>query len=116
MYNISLKTKKCIPCEGGAPPIAKEKIQKNLSHLKEGWRVDDDKKIQRIFKFKDFKQAIRFINKVANIAENEGHHPDMRIFYSKVIVELTTHAIKGLSENDFIVAAKIDALYETEEP
>ena len=78
--------------------------------LKDKWVVIDDKKIKHEFKFKDFKQAITFINKVAEVAESEGHHPDIYVFYNKVVIELWTHAIGGLSENDFIVAAKIEPL------
>mgnify|MGYP001613854191 FL=1 len=76
-----------------------------------GWTISDDgKKISRDFQFKDFKEAMTFVNKTAAIAESEGHHPDFHIFYSKVRMELWTHAIGGLSGNDFIVAAKINAL------
>ena len=74
------------------------------------WIVIDDKKISRGFKFNHFNQAIFFVNKVADLAEAEGHHPDIHIFYNKVSLELSTHAIGGLSENDFILATKIDRL------
>lgn len=106
-----LTEKKCVPCEGGVPPFTEEQIQEYLGELHAGWEVVEGKKIQKQFKFKDFKEALQFINKVGEIAEQEGHHPDIRLFgYNKVLIELSTHTIKGLSENDFILAAKIEAL------
>lgn len=74
------------------------------------WKIIDNKKLSREFKFKDFKEAMAFVNHVADIAESEGHHPDIYIFYNLVRLELSTHAVGGLSENDFILAAKIDTL------
>lgn len=92
------------------PPLATEEIQKYLPHVP-GWEVLDDKKIRKNYKFKDFKEAMGFVNKVAELAEQEGHHPDILIHgWNKVRLELSTHAIGGLSENDFILAAKIDAI------
>lgn len=87
-----------------------EDIQKNKSQLKNDWKVIDDTKIRHEFKFKDFKQAMAFVNKAADVAEEEGHHPDIHIHYNRVIIELWTHSIGGLSENDFIMAAKIERL------
>ncbi|MCL4405668.1 MAG: 4a-hydroxytetrahydrobiopterin dehydratase [Firmicutes bacterium] len=75
-----------------------------------GWVSDNAIMIRKEFKFKDFKQAMSFVNKIADVAEAEGHHPDIYIFYSMVRIELTTHAIGGLSENDFILATKINNL------
>lgn len=90
--------------------MTKEESQKYLAEVL-GWGViEDGKKISKEFVFPDFVQAIRFIDKIAEIAEQEGHHPDLHIFYNKVRIELSTHAIGGLSENDFILAAKINAL------
>ncbi len=102
--------KKCVPCEGGVPPL--NKMQAG-DYLKEtpGWEImEDGKKIKREFKFKSFKEAIVFVGKVAELAEEEGHHPDFHIFYNCVVLESWTHAIGGLSENDFILAAKINIL------
>lgn len=107
---MSLADKKCVPCEVKIPPMDAETIQKNLKELKHPWIVEDDKKIKHEFKFKDFKEAIVFINKVANLAEAEGHHPNIHVFYNKVTIELWTHFIGGLSENDFIMASKIELL------
>jgi len=105
---IHLSDKKCVACEGGVPPLTEAEIKTYLSHVKEGWNVAGNKKIEKEFKFGDFKQAMEFVNKVAAIAEEEGHHPDIHIFYNMVKIELWTHAIGGLSENDFILAAKVD--------
>ena len=107
---IFLSDKKCIACEGGTSPLEAKKVKEHIAELDGGWEVVDGKKIRKEFKFKDFKEAITFVNKTAEIAESEGHHPDIHIFYNQVIVELWTHAVGGLSENDFILAAKIDKI------
>jgi 4a-hydroxytetrahydrobiopterin dehydratase len=106
---MDLSAKKCKPCEGGVDPFTRERIDKYLSLVKE-WQVNDDKKsISKLFKFKDFKEALAFVNQVGEIAEAEGHHPDIELGWGRVKISLTTHAIKGLSENDFILAYKIDS-------
>ncbi len=107
---MDLSSKKCVPCEGGVPPIQGEEIKKYLSQIPGGWTVEAGKKIIKEFKFKDFKEAIEFVNKVAKLAEQEDHHPDIFIFYNRVGIQLWTHAIGGLSENDFIVAAKTEQI------
>ncbi len=107
---MDLTSKKCIPCEAGTPPLKADKVQKYLSELKTPWEVEEGRKIKKKFVFKDFKEAMEFVNKVASIAEEEQHHPDVHIFYSKVTIELWTHAIGGLSENDFIMASKIEQI------
>jgi len=106
--------KKCVPCEGGTPPLENEKIQEYLKQV-EGWEVADNKLIKKTFKSKTFRESIDFVNQVAGLAEEENHHPDIIIRYNRVTFELTTHAIKGLSENDFIMASKIDLLHGWEE-
>ena len=108
---IHLSDKKCVACEGGTPPLTTEEIQ-NLKPQIPSWDVAaDEKSIAREFAFKNFKEALAFVNKVGEIAESEGHHPDLNLHnYKKVLVTLSTHAIHGLSENDFIVAAKIDKI------
>jgi len=107
---MDLISKKCVPCEAGVPPMTKIEAEKYMPEVS-GWLLaDDGKKIFREFKFKDFKEAMRFVNVVADIAESEGHHPDIYIFWNRVRLELSTHAIGGLSENDFILAAKINAI------
>jgi 4a-hydroxytetrahydrobiopterin dehydratase len=103
-----LSKKHCKPCEGGMPPLSRPK---NLEYLKQvnEWQLIEDKSIEKILLFKDFMEALVFVNKVADIAESEGHHPDILIFgWNKVKISLSTHSIGGLSDNDFILAAKID--------
>lgn len=107
---MNLTDKKCVPCEIGTPPLTPQQFEPLLKQLKLEWEVIDDKKIRHEFKFKDFEQAMDFVNKVAKLAEDEGHHPNIHIYYSKVVIDLTTHSIKGLSENDFIMAAKVENL------
>lgn len=102
--------KKCIPCEQGTKPLEEIVIKHYLKGLQNKWDVIEHKKLQYKFEFKNFKQAIYFVNKISDLVESEGHHPDIHIFYNKVIIELWTHAIKGLSENDFIIAAKIEKI------
>lgn len=104
---MDLSQKKCVPCEGGVPKLGPEKVQELLTQL-DGWSVRDDR-LQRHFRFKDFKQAMAFVNGIAEIAEQEGHHPDFKVHsWNCVDVEIWTHAIGGLSENDFILASKIE--------
>lgn len=104
-----LLQKKCVPCEGVSLPLSKEEADKYLTQV-DGWKmVADGKKISKEFNFADFIGAINFMERVADVAEMEKHHPDIHVHYNKVVLELWTHAIGGLSENDFIVAAKIDA-------
>ena len=90
------------------PPMSESKVAKYLEQVK-GWETDN-KKIWKEFRFKNFIATMGFVNKVALLAQEEGHHPDMEVHYSRVKIELWTHAIDGLSENDFILAAKIDQL------
>ncbi len=113
-----LLKKVCISCEGkGIKPFTLKELEKYMPEVP-GWALSSDEdptnglvnaRIFKEYKFKDFIGAINFVNKVAELAELEGHHPDIHINYNKVLLELTTHAIGGLSENDFIVAAKVDA-------
>jgi 4a-hydroxytetrahydrobiopterin dehydratase len=106
-----LAKKKCVPCEGGVPPLTPEQAQALMPELDQGWMLIDGARIlARTFAFKDFADALAFVNKVGTIAEEEGHHPDITLAWGSVGIELMTHAIDGLSENDFIVAAKIDEL------
>lgn len=103
--------KRCVPCEIGGKPMAPEEAAANLKFLNPAWKLSpDNKKIKRHYKFPDFASALRLVNEVGRIAEEEGHHPDIYFTWGKVEIELFTHAINGLSENDFILASKIDAL------
>jgi 4a-hydroxytetrahydrobiopterin dehydratase len=107
---MNLTEKKCKPCEGNIPKLNSREIDLYNDQLRIPWLVVDDTKISKTFSFKDFSQTMNFVNKVAEIAESEGHHPVMHVSYSRVEIELWTHAILGLSENDFILAAKIDEI------
>jgi len=107
---MDLSKKKCIPCEGGVAQLDKQEVEAYTKQVKAEWEVTDYKKISREFLFADFGQTMSFVNRVADLAEEEGHHPVMHVYYGKVIVELWTHAIEGLSENDFILAFQIDKL------
>lgn len=107
----SLRDKTCVPCEGGTAPLAPEQAFALLEKIQDDWNITcDNKAIERTFERENFKDALTFVNNIGDIAEAEGHHPDIRLHdYKKVTVTLTTHAINGLSENDFIVATKIDS-------
>ena len=107
---MDLHNKKCVSCEGGTKPFDKQEIDKYLSIVKD-WNLEENKKIIKNFKFKDFKEALSFINKIGEIAESENHHPNIYLYgWNKVRITLTTHAIGGLSINDFILASKIDRI------
>lgn len=112
----ALTQKKCVPCEGGVPVLTDSEVQALLPQVS-GWQVVLTEKagthvatLQKGMKFKNFREAMAFLRKVEDVAEVEGHHPDFCVHYNKVDFTLWTHAIGGLHENDFILAAKIDAL------
>jgi len=108
-----LTQKKCKPCEEFEKPLTLQEVTPYLEQVQEWQIADAGTAIERSFKFENFKEAIDFINKVAELAETEGHHPDIFLYgYNKVRILLSTHSIKGLSENDFIEATKIDKLLE----
>lgn len=107
---MDLSKKKCIPCEGGIPPLNLEEIEELKESIKDDWFVIENSKIKKEFFFVNYRQTMDFVNKVASLAGEQGHHPVMHVFYAKVDIELWTHSINGLSENDFIMAAKIDTL------
>jgi 4a-hydroxytetrahydrobiopterin dehydratase len=107
---MDLKNKKCLPCEGGIPKLTDDEAVSMLKSIHPDWRIIDNKKINRKLSFVNFRQTMDFVNEVALLAEEEGHHPDLLVSYGSCIIELWTHAIGGLSENDFILAAKIDGL------
>ena len=108
-----LHNKKCVPCEGGIPPFTFDEIQEYLNKV-DGWSVKEDGKdkfyLIKEFKFKNFVASQEFVNKVGDIAETEGHHPDLWYGWGYANVKIYTHAIQGLAESDFILAAKIDKL------
>ncbi len=104
-----LAHKKCKPCEGGVSPLAAQEIEHLLQHLN-GWQYSGGV-ITRTYEFKNYYQTMAFVNAAAWISHREDHHPDMAVGYSKCKVDYSTHAIGGMSENDFICAAKLDALF-----
>lgn len=110
MSSCDLTNKTCKPCEGGIPALTLEESQKMLSELNNWQLIDNHKKIQKIFHFKNYYQTMAFVNAIAWVAHQEDHHPDLLVSYNQCQVNYTTHAIDGLSENDFICAAKIDTL------
>jgi 4a-hydroxytetrahydrobiopterin dehydratase len=109
---MELAEKKCIPCEGNTPRIEGDATSHYLKKISKGWYLFESKEIRRKFKLKDFRQNIAFVNGIAELAEDQGHHPDMCLYWNILEVSFWTHAIGGLSENDFIMAAKVDDLYE----
>lgn len=106
----SLENKSCIPCQGGVPPLSSKESEKFLKELKGKWNLNAQGHLTREYAFDDFMGALNFANKIAVVAEKEGHHPDLTIAWGKCGVEIWTHKINGLTESDFILAAKIDAL------
>ena len=103
-----LAKKQCVPCSGGVPPLEADVAAKLHTQLADGWQLVDNHHIERSFEFDDFQQALDFTNTVGEIAEREGHHPDIYLGWGKVKLSIWTHKIDGLTESDFILAAKVD--------
>jgi 4a-hydroxytetrahydrobiopterin dehydratase len=104
-----LAGKHCVPCSGGVPPLAGEEIAR-LQQETPGWEVMDGHHLSRSFRFPDFVQALAFVNRVGDLAESEGHHPNIYLTYGEARIDIWTHKIDGLTESDFILAAKIGLL------
>jgi 4a-hydroxytetrahydrobiopterin dehydratase len=104
-----LASRDCIPCRGGVPPVSEQEAAALLEKL-HGWDVIKQHHLAKSYVFKDFMDGVRFVNRVATLAESVGHHPDLHLSFGKVRVEVWTHKIDGLTESDFILAAKIDRL------
>jgi 4a-hydroxytetrahydrobiopterin dehydratase len=104
-----LASKQCVPCRGGVPPLSGRELEK-LTEQVPHWRVVNAHHITRVFTFPDFRQALDFVNKVGELAEQQGHHPDIMLTWGKAEITTWTHKINGLTESDFILAAKIDQL------
>ena len=106
-----LTTRRCVPCEGGVPALSEAESEAMLAKLEPGWTLGTGGvSIHRSFSFRNYHETMAFVNAVAWIAHREDHHPDLEVGFSRCLVTFTTHAIGGLTENDFICAAKIDAL------
>ena len=107
----NLADRRCVPCEGGVAPLSRAAAEDVLQRLDENWQLAvDAKSILREFRFRDFLRTMSFVNALAHVANIEDHHPDLELGYNYCRVRFTTHAIQGLSENDFICAAKLDTL------
>ncbi|WP_319371046.1 4a-hydroxytetrahydrobiopterin dehydratase [uncultured Ilyobacter sp.] len=105
---MDLRKKKCVPCEAGGEPLKENEIAQMSKLLDQDWSIEGGDAIRRVFKFKNFSEALKFVNTIGEIAEGEGHHPDIELGWGRVSVRFTTHKIGGLSINDFIMASKID--------
>jgi 4a-hydroxytetrahydrobiopterin dehydratase len=110
-----LVSKHCAPCRGGVPPLAGAALAA-LQEQAPSWKVIDGHHLAKSFQFPDFQTALDFVNRVGAVAEQEGHHPDLRLSWGKVDIETYTHKIDGLTENDFILAAKIDEAFAAKGP
>jgi len=109
MTNINLLTDKhCMPCQGGMPPLAQQEANKLLKQLGAGWKINNSGHLYKCYEFASFMEALQFANQIAVIAEKEAHHPDLTISWGACRVEIWTHKINGLTESDFILAAKIE--------
>lgn len=110
--NIHLSEEKCTACEGGTPTLTEAEYAPLLAELPADWNIVGSKVLTKEFSFRDFREALIFVNKVGEIAETENHHPDINLHnYKQVMISLSTHAIGGLSRNDFILASKIENLF-----
>ena len=108
---MSLADKICVSCRGGVPSLESQKIKELLGQLESGWTLNDQGHIERTYEFPNFADALAFTNRVGNVAEIEGHHPDLYLAWGKCKVEIWTHKIQGLTESDFFLAAKADRAF-----
>ena len=108
--SYDLASRQCVPCQGGMPPLKGELLTDLLAQLGHGWQVINEHHLEKRFKFKNFTEALAFTNKVGTIAENQGHHPEIALGWGKVILTVWTHKIEGLTESDFIFAAKVEQM------
>ncbi len=106
-----LAQRRCVPCKGGVPPLKGDALMSVHKKLENGWQVIEEHHLEKEFAFKNFRQALDFTNKIGEVAETEGHHPDIYLAWGKVKVLVWTHKINGLTESDFIYAAKTDQCY-----
>ncbi len=110
---MSLARKECVPCRGGVPPLKGDELNR-LSEQVEGWDVIEEHHLSKTYEFPNFVKALEFVNKVGSIAEQQGHHPNIFLTWGKARIETWTHKIDGLTESDFILAAKIDEILITQ--
>ena len=107
-----LARKKCVPCRGDTPPLSPAERDRLLRELGGGWEIENGHHLSKQYEFKNFVEALAFTNRVGAVAEGEGHHPDLYLTWGKVGIKVWTHAINGLTESDFVLAAKADAALE----
>jgi len=112
MTTCELADKRCIPCRGGVPPLKGDALETFTRQLGGEWTVIDEHHLEKVYRFKDFREALDFTNAVGEIAEQEGHHPELNLTWGEVTVRIWTHKIDGLTESDFILAAKADRAFE----
>jgi len=105
-----LASKECIPCKGGIPPLAGQELADLLKTLGHDWQVEEGKQLSKVYKFRDFRTALAFTNGVGELAEAQGHHPDIHLAWGRVGLVIWTHKIGGLTESDFVLAAKVEEL------
>ncbi len=108
---MELARKNCIPCQGGVPPLPEPEIQRLLGEL-DGWSLNDELHLEKSYDFKNFRDGFEFVKRVGEMAEEQGHHPDIHLAWGKVVLEVWTHKIDGLVESDFIFAARADELLD----
>jgi len=108
---IKLADRRCVPCKGGVPPLKGKDLQPYLDELGNGWEVVQEHHLEKTYKFKNFQGALEFTNKVGQIAEGESHHPEITLSWGLVSLRIWTHKISGLSESDFILAAKAEQAF-----
>ncbi len=109
---MGLADNTCVPCRGGVPSLEPAKAQELLGQLEPGWALNADGHIERMYSFNNFAEALAFVNRVGEVAESEGHHPDLYLAWGKCKVEIWTHKINGLTESDFFMAAKADRAFQ----
>lgn len=110
MSSSDLAARQCVPCRGGVPPLAGEELDTFHAELGDTWELVESHHLEKLFSFDDFRQALDFTNKVGELAEEQDHHPDIYLAWGRVKVTIWTHKIDGLTESDFVFAAKVDAL------
>lgn len=106
-----LADRECIPCKGGVPPLEGEELEELLGRLDNDWEVVDGHRLRKSYRFRNFREALDFTNRVGELAEEQGHHPDIHLSWGRVVLEIWTHKIDGLHESDFVLAAKADRLH-----
>jgi 4a-hydroxytetrahydrobiopterin dehydratase len=105
-----LAERQCVPCKGGVPPLKGQELARLARELDGGWQVVEERQLEKEYRFRDFREALGFTNKIGELAEAQGHHPDIYLAWGKVKLAIWTHKINGLTESDFVLAAKADKL------